>query len=209
MGVTLLARYLGAPRSARRAMSFSALMISAAALTACGDTNSPLTTASFENTARNYSVYALSGTPSALPSAYQFTTEFLVRPQLLANGGVNFDVAFDLTSDNKVKLLPVRALVVPLPPAGVSSVGMLKSTSSYSALERAPDRGYTLDTTVVVGVGETVVLQLPGSGCVYGEPFYAKLVVDSIIAAERRIVVGSLVNRNCGFRALTVGIPKN
>lgn len=208
MGVTLLARFLGAPRVARRSMSFPALIVTAVALAACGDANNLLTAASFENTARNYSVYALSGTSSALPAAYQFTSELLARPQLLGNGGVNFDVAFDLTTDNKVKLLPVRS-VVPLPPAGVSSVGMLKSASSYRALERAPDRGYTIDSTLVIGIGETVVLQLPGSGCIYGEPFYAKLVVDSIIVAERRIVVGSLVNRNCGFRALTVGIPKN
>jgi hypothetical protein len=189
-------------------MSFPAVIAAAAAFAACGDSNSLLSAASSENTARSYSVFALTGTASSLPAAYQFTSELLARPQLLSSGGVNFDVAFDLTADNKVKLLPVRA-VVPLPPAGVSSVGMLRSNSAYSALERAPDRGYTIDSTLIVGIGETVVLQLPGSGCIYGEPYYAKLVVDSIIAAERRIVVGSLVNRNCGFRALTVGIPKN
>jgi hypothetical protein len=208
MGVILLARFLGAPRVARRAMSFPALIVTAVALAACGDSNNLLNAASSENTARNFSVYALTGTSSALPAAYNFTTELLARPQLLSNGGVNFDVAFDLTSDNKVKLLPVRS-VVPLPPAGVSSVGMLKSTSAFGALERAPERGYVVDSTLVIGIGETVVLQLPGSGCIYGEPYYAKLVVDSINVAQRRIVVGSLVNRNCGFRALTVGIPKN
>jgi len=189
-------------------MSFPALIVAAVALVACGDSNTLLNAASSENTARNYSVYALTGTASALPAAYKFTSELLARPQLLSNGSVNFDVAFDLTADNKVKLLPVRE-VVPLPPAGVASVGLLKSSSAYSALERAPERGYTVDSTLVVGIGETVVLQLPGSGCIYGEPYYAKLVVDSIIAAQRRIVVGSLVNRNCGFRGLTVGIPKN
>ncbi len=189
-------------------MSLGALIITAVALVACDDANNLLQAASSENVARNFSVYALSGTSSALPAAYSFTSELLARPQLLANGGVNFDVAFDLTSDNKVKLLSVRS-VVPLPPAGVPSIGMLRSTSSYSALERAPDRGYTIDSTLVIGIGETAVLQLPGSGCFSGEPYYAKLVVDSIIVAQRRIVVGSLVNRNCGFRALTVGIPKN
>jgi len=208
MGVTLLARSLGAPRVARRVMSFPALILTAVLLAACGDSNNLLGAASFENSTRTFSVYALTGTSSALPAAYNFTTELLARPQLLSNGGVNFDVAFDITSDNKVKLLPVRA-VVPLPPAGAASVGMLKSTSAYSALERAPDRGYIVDSTLVIGIGETVVLQLPASGCIYGEPYYAKLVVDSIIVAQRRIVIGSLVNRNCGFRALTVGIPKN
>lgn len=189
-------------------MSIPALFACSVAMAGCDDANNLLQAASFENAARNYSVYALSGTSSALPAAYQFTSERLTRPQLLTNGGVNFDVAFDLTSDNKVRLLPVRA-IVPLPPAGVASVGMLKSTSRYSELERAPDRGYVIDSTLIVGIGETVVLQLPGSGCSFGEPYYAKLVVDSVLVTERRIVVGSLVNRNCGFRALTVGIPKN
>ncbi len=189
-------------------MSFSALTVTALAVAACSDTNSLLSAAAFENSSRTFSVYALSGTSSVLPAAYQFTAELLARPQVLSNGSVNFDVAFDLTADNKVKLLPVRA-VVPLPPGGAPSVGMLRSSTAYSVLERAPEKGYVLDSTLVVGVGETVVLQLPGSGCVYGEPYYAKLVVDSILVAQRRIVVGSLVNRNCGFRALTVGIPKN
>lgn len=187
-------------------MSVPALIV--AATVGCDDANNLLQAAASENTTRTYSVYALTGTSSALPSAYQFTSELLARPQVLSNGGVNFDVAFDLTRDNKVILLPVRT-VVPLPPAGAPNVGMLRSSTPFSALERAPDRGFVLDSTLVVGVGETVVLQLPGSGCVLGEPFYAKLVVDSILVAQRRIVVGSLVNRNCGFRALTVGIPKN
>ena len=121
-------------------MSFPALILTAVLLAACGDSNNLLGAASFENSTRTFSVYALTGTSSALPAAYNFTTELLARPQLLSNGGVNFDVAFDITSDNKVKLLPVRA-VVPLPPAGAASVGMLKSASAYSALERAPDRG--------------------------------------------------------------------
>jgi hypothetical protein len=35
------------------------------------------------------------------------------------------------------------------------------------------------------------------------------MVVDSVIAAERRVVLRTMVNRNCGYRALTAGLPKN
>ena len=67
---------------------------------ACGDDNSLLSPASSENTTRAFSVFALSGSAPALPAAYKFTSESLERPQVLSNGAVNFDVAFDITSDN-------------------------------------------------------------------------------------------------------------
>lgn len=153
-------------------------------------------------------MYAITGTSSLLPAAYQYTTEQLARPQVLSNGAVNFDMAFDLTADNRVELLPVRALV-PFPPAGAPAIGILRSPAQFAQLERAPERGYVADTAQVVGIGETIVLQLNGAGCTFGEPYYAKLVVDSVLIVERRIVLRSLVNRNCGYRALTIGLPKN
>lgn len=198
----------GAPRTARRALSFLAMIVTVAGSAACGDDNSFLSPANSENTTRAFSVFALSGTPSVLPAAYRFTTETLERPQLLSNGSVNFDVAFDLTADNRVAILPVR-VVVPQPPAGAPIVGLQRSDAAYTALERAPTTGYTNDTTMMVSTGETVVVRLEGTGCFLGDPYYAKLVVDSIVASERRIVFRSMVNRNCGYRALTEGLPRN
>jgi hypothetical protein len=84
-----------------------------------------------------------------------------------------------------------------------------RSDAAFTALERAPTRGFVNDTTLVVAAGQTVLVQLPGSGCFLGDPFYAKLVVDSVVVSERRLVVRSLVNRNCGYRALTEGLPRN
>lgn len=208
MGNTLISRLYGAPRTARRALSFPVLLLLALVGTACGDDTNVFGVASSENTTRVYSVWALTGTLPALPAAYQLSTESLARPQILSNGAVNFDLAFDLTAENKVSLLPVRVLV-PLPPAGAPVIGVQRSTSGFATIEKAPDKNYVNDTTMVVGVGETLLYRLSGSGCIYGDPFYAKLVVDSIIARERRIVVRSLINRNCGFRALTEGLPKN
>lgn len=208
MRITPFARLFSAPRTARRALSFCAAMATAGTLVACGDDNGLLSPAFTANETRVFSVWAISGTPATLPASYSFTTESLERPQLLSNGAVNFDIAFDLTTEGKVVMLPVRALV-PQPPAGAPVIGLSKSTATFASLSRAPNSGYTNDSTVVVGVNELVLLELRGSGCIYGEPFYAKVVVDSIIAAERRVVLRSLVNRNCGYRALTEGLPKN
>jgi hypothetical protein len=124
----------------------------------------------------------------------------------LPSGSVNFEVAFDITSEGRVRFLPARALV-PQAPAGAPVVGLVRATSAFNALTRAPDRGYVDDSTLVVAVNEPVLIRISSAGCIYGEPYYAKAVVDSVIMAERRIVLRTLVNRNCGYRALTEGLP--
>jgi hypothetical protein len=229
MGTTLLHRILGALRPSQRAMSFPAqqradgpvtrgvargIALGTAALAlavgaaACGDSNGLTSPASFENTTRVFSVYALSGTSSAFPAAYQFTSESLIRPQLLSNGSINFDIAFDIGADGKVRIFPAR-LVVPSPPNGAPSIGVLRVAQPYEQVGRAPDKGFLIDSLAVAGVGETVVFEILASSCIYGESYYAKLAIDSIIASERRMVVRTLVNRNCGYRALSEGLPKN
>jgi hypothetical protein len=221
MGTTLLLRIFGALRPSQRAMSFrgrrsagtalrgaAACALTASVLLAACSDDGLTSPASFENVTRRFSVYALSGTSAALPAAYQFTTESLIRPQVLPSGSINFDVAFDIGADGRVLILPVR-LVVPSPPNPAPPVGVLRVSQSFEQVGRAPDRGFQVDSAAVAGVGETVVFELFQSGCIYGESFYAKLTVDSIIPGERRIVVRSLVNRNCGFRGLAEGLPTN
>ncbi len=208
MGTTLLPRHSDARRLPRRAMSFPALVFAAVVLAACGAGNSFTQPASFDNVIRTYSVYAVTGTSNTLPAAYQYSTETLVRPQVLSTGSLNFDLAFDIGVDGKVRLLPAR-FVVPLPPGGSPSLGLQKMLGVFEQLQRAPLTGYTLDSAATAAVGDTYTLQLHDSGCIYGDLFYAKLTVDSIILAQRRIVVRSLVNRNCGYRSLTEGLPKD
>lgn len=200
------ARQTGAPRLARRALSFCAAVLLPGVFVACGDNNPFLSPATRDNVISTFNVWAISGTNTALPAGVLFSNLTVERPQVLANGSVNFEVAFDLTADGKVRFLPARKLV-PQAPAGAPVVGLSLSTSPFNAVTRAPDRGYTDDSTLVAGVNEVVLIRLSRSGCVYGEPFYGKAVVDSVIVAERRIVLRTLVNRNCGYRALTEGLP--
>ncbi|MEO7521197.1 MAG: hypothetical protein ABIW79_05220 [Gemmatimonas sp.] len=210
-------RIVGALRPSQRALSFpprvsgwlaASIGVVAFVLSACGGGNGLTSPASVENVTRTYSVYALSGTASALPAAFQFTSESLTRPQVLPSGSINFDVAFDIGTDGRVRILPAR-VVTPSPPNGSPSIGVLKVAGAFDALSRAPDRGYLSDSIAVAAIGDTYVFELRQSGCIYQEPFYAKLTVDSIITAERRIVFRSLVNRNCSFRGLSDGLPKN
>ena len=208
MGNTRLSRSLGARRLLQRAMLVPASVVTVCALAACSDSTGLLTPASFENVDRQYGVYAITGSSSGLPAGYQFVSESLVRPQVLATGALNFDVAFDITADGKASVISAKR-VVPTPPSAVAPVGFLQLTAIYEQLQQAPVKGYVDDTTAILSVGQSVVVRLTGSGCVYGEPFYAKLTIDSINVAQRRLLVRSLVNRNCGYRSLVAGVPKD
>lgn len=205
-------RLFSALRPFQRALPFSAVLsvtaILVASLAACGDTPSLLAPASVENVDRQYGVYALTGSPAGLPAAYQFTTESLVRPQVLGNGALNFDVAFDITADGKALILPAR-LVSPVPPTAVAPVGFQHFPGVYEQITVAPKTGFVDDASVALDVGEAIYVRLSGSGCYFNEPYYGKLTVDSINVAERRLLIRTLVNRNCGYRSLVTGIPTN
>jgi hypothetical protein len=181
------------------------LLISAAA---CGDTTSSLQPATSENVSRMFTAYAMTGSSNSLPAGYQFSTESLVRPQLLTTGAVNFDVAFDIGADGKVIVLPANK-VVPQAPVPSSPIGFLKLTAVYDQLAIAPDKGYITDTTYTVAIGEALLVRVVGASCYYGEPYYAKLGVDSVDVTRRRIVFRTLINRNCGYRSIAPGVPTN
>jgi hypothetical protein len=201
-----LLRLFGVIRHRPRALCVLAGVTTAVVLGACSDTTSLLSPATNENFDRQFGVYALTGSSASLPAGYQFTTESVVRPQVLNTGALNFDVAFDITGDGKALVLTAKK-VVPLPPAGVPSVGFLRLTAVYEQLLKAPTSGYVEDTVTTLAVGQAVLVRLAGSGCVYGEPYYAKLTIDSINVAERRLLVRALVNRNCGYVSLEAGVP--
>jgi hypothetical protein len=207
-GESLLIRLSGALPNLRRALSFPALFVAALALVRCGGSDSFLTPANFENIDRQYEAWAITGSSAALPAGYQFTSESLVRPQVLADGTLNFDVAFDINAAGKVLVLPAR-VITPVPPAGAPSIAFAQQPGVYEQVQRATDKGYVTDTTITLGVGDQITVRLANSGCVYGEPFYAKLTIDEVNVAERRLLFRTLVNRNCGYRSLLAGVPKD
>jgi hypothetical protein len=194
-------------------VTFLALLAPAVCLlVACGNGSTLTQTATTENVSTQASVYALTGSAAELPAAYNMEGATFVRPVLQPNGTVNFQLAFDINADGKVVLLPVRKVTPqpPFPPSGAPSIGLVRSTIPYDQITKAATSGYAFDSVTIASVGEAFYLQLPLAGCVYGEPYYGKLVIDSVFVAERRIVARALTNRNCGgYRSLTTGLPKN
>ncbi|MEP6835747.1 MAG: hypothetical protein ABJB74_20335 [Gemmatimonas sp.] len=204
----------------RRAIGLAVLApLLGAAVGACGNDSNFTQTAVTTNIVVSANLFALTGTAPELPAGYEAISNTFVRPLVgQFSGAVNFDLAVDIRADGKVLLMPARALV-PFAPApqspdgrGAPSIALLKSTQPFDLLTIAPTSDkYVADSVTVASAGDTFLLKLISSGCVYGEPLYGKFVIDSIIVAERRMVVRAMTNVNCGgYRSLISGvIPKD
>jgi hypothetical protein len=181
-------------------------------LAACGAGTTLTQSATVANVTNSAYVYALSGSAPELPAAYDMVTGSFVRPIVQSTGSVNFEIAFDIDSLGQALLLPVRS-VAPLPPqptTGSPSVGFRRATIGYDAITTAQQTGYVFDSVTTAKAGDAFYIELPSAGCVYGEPYYGKMSIDSINVVDRRLVVRAMTNRNCGgYRSLVDGLPKN
>ncbi|MBA3657384.1 MAG: hypothetical protein H0W69_08540 [Gemmatimonadaceae bacterium] len=187
-------------RSLRPVAAFAAL-----AITACSDSLGLKATTG--TATDSFTVYALTGTPATFPSTYIAAG----RSVGVIDGTGNFDVAFDINSDGKVVIYPMRLVVSPI--TVFRDVGLLKGIGTFDAIERAPSIGYLTDKSVVLVPGEVAILQTARNTgndvCLYGiSPYiFAKIGIDSIDLRNRSIFFKATVNPNCGFHSFKAGIP--
>ena len=162
--------------------------------------------AQYPSVVDSLTMYALNGTPPSSPVGLDLKTGSAVR---LSQSFI-FDVAFDLDSAGRVKILPVRVVANGL--ASVRSVGLQQVSANYGDYTEAFTSGYKYDTTLVVSVGSTVAVNPldPTTCTVYsiGTSYYAKLIVDSVNLGTRALYVRVLADPNCGYRTLEPGVPK-
>jgi hypothetical protein len=181
-------------------------MLGLTSMAACSDDDPFRPVATTPNVVTGLGLAALS-TGVLAPTAIDFINLRAVRPTLDGAGTVNFQLALDLEADGRVRLLPVLSMLSP--PTGSTSVGLVRTDATFEALARAPTSGFVTDSAVTAAVGETWVVRLSAGLCAFGDPFYAKFVVDGVNPATRRLAVRFLLNRNCGYRDLTEGLPRN
>lgn len=180
------------------------LIAGAVAAGACSDPFAA--TASLANVVDTLKVYSLSGTPTILPAALNVSTGQVVR----VDGDFVYDIVFDIDSAGRAVLYPVALIGGPF--AASRTVGMQKFPGTFDAFAKAPTGGYVYDSSFVVGPGEGIAVQIANATICqfqFSSVMYGKMVVDSIVPAERAIYFRSLVGTNCGFRTLTPGTPKN
>jgi hypothetical protein len=151
-------------------------------------------------------VYAVNGTPATLPWGLSVRELALVRVDAL----FNFDLAFDIKSADSVTIYTVAAIASQL--AQTRRVGLQPTSLLFDEATRAPTGGYVYDSSLTVGLGRTVFVDVFSPACSGGfvaPNIRAKIKVDSLDLSLRTLYLHGLSNPNCGFRTLVKGTPKD
>lgn len=194
------------PRPARAAalrLASLALTVALLATAACDDPFEPRATTPVRTD--SFVAYAMSGTPLNLPTAFNvvFFTTLRIEPSY------GFDFAFDLDDQGRVVVIPVTRL------GGAvilgRRTGLQKATVPFDQLTRAPVTGYHYDSTLVMDVGETMLVEIIADQCPFGSSslVYSKFMVRAVDPIDRRIAFLLTYDPNCGFRSFLPGIPSN
>ncbi len=130
-----------------------------------------------------------------------------VRPEIGPSGSPNFQLAIDVDASGTMRWFPVLTLLNP--PGGATTVGLLRSASTFAELARAPEDGFADDSVQVIRTGDTFIFRYLAGTCVFGDPLYGKIEVTNYDAVSRRASVRYMINRNCGYRDLIEGLPAN
>ena len=123
-----------------------------------------------------------------------------------------YDAVLDLTTDGRVVIYPASYITR----CSGCVLGIAPSSVPFDQMYIAPEQKgstYRYNTPDTVSVGEPVYLVTKYNYCnptnVATVDVYAKLVVDSVKSAERKIFVHGVVDPNCGFRELKPGeVPR-
>jgi hypothetical protein len=178
-------------------VAFVALAILAVA---CGDPSKPKAT--FANAPSAYTLYAFTGAPVNATTAISF-----FGGPSRADANFAFDVAFDLDAQGRAVIYPARALASDLA-GGYNRVGLQVVPGSFEALRVAPETGYDTLTARTVSPGQVLaveMLDVRTGACVYslgGQLVYAKLTIDSVDVARRRLFARTVFDPNCGYRSV-------
>lgn len=193
----------------RRALSLFAVATAFGTMAACDDPFGLKATVS--TVGDTLVAFAMSGTPPEFPAGFNAGTGAVVRVQ----SDISFDVAFDLTSDNRIRVIPARLIsAVRQSFGGVSTtqqVGLLTPSGTFESVTQAPSSGYRRDSVAVVATNQPVVLEVVSDACQFSlaSILYAKIVVDSVNPTSRQIFFRTVRNPNCGFRSFQPGVPRN
>lgn len=121
-----------------------------------------------------------------------------------------FDFALDIDAGGHVILIP-RSKVVVCSSTCQLGIKIIRADSvEFDKLYDAPKSGYTYDSVTTIPVGATVAFVTKELGCAASNiqtyDVYAKMIVDSVHAADRAIYARVVSDPNCGFRGLVPGI---
>lgn len=179
------------------------LLLGATALAGCGDVLS-LLPPRFENQVDTTALWAASGTPVVRPSGFIISQGLRVR----LDQATSFDFYYDINSAGERFFIPLAAAVNTGRTVGNSGFREELNTV-FDSIKIAPQENYVSQDTVRFRVGDTFyVRSAVESSCVLGIPYYAKLQILSVDDSARAVSFRILINANCGYRSLEIGLPK-
>ncbi len=189
-------------------MSFTRLMFGPVVLgvvlfTAGCDSTLALPLATMPNNVDTVTLHALQGTPINTASGFDVTLGVTARTDRPSEG---FDIAFDIDDEDRALIFTRGALGLDVRSA------IQTSDRAFGDIVIAPLEGYEIDSALVVGVDSVfIVRSRPASfRCAFflGQlPRYGKFHVLDLNLETRQITLQHLVNLNCGYRSLELGIP--
>lgn len=141
--------------------------------------------------------------PLQAPTAYSLNARAGVRTW---DVGTNFEFAYTTDPSGRSYFLPLDVLGLT-----TSSVkpGLKPSAIDFDQLTIAPRNGYTTSDSIQIAVGETYFVRSGINACsALSVPLYGKLKVLAIDTVLNTVTFEAMANQNCGYRALTLGIPR-
>jgi hypothetical protein len=190
-----------------RAFQFAGIL-ACAPLVGCGDafTLPPATQPIVE---QQIILYALTGTSVNTPSAYSLTGLAEIR----TDQSSDFDFAFQVGPDSAVGVGSSGDTVAALIPRAwfgfAPDGGILPSNEPFAEMLLAPVSGYESEKPTVIVEGFVGYVASRRQVCNFGlaSPRYARMIVQELDLALRRVVIRLHVDPNCGYRGLGSGIP--
>jgi hypothetical protein len=177
------------------------LLLGASAWAGCGDPLS-LNPATIENTVDTTFLFATSLTPVTDPSGFQISSKTVVRLDQVNT----FDFLYDVNPAGEHYFLPLAALINTGKTTG--NAGFRLATSPFDSITIAEQSDYVSSDTVFFRIGDVFYARSQvESSCSLGIPYYAKLQILAIDDSAYRVKFRFLVNTNCGYRGLSVGLP--
>ncbi len=184
-------------------LMFGPLVLGAVLFSSGCDNTLTLPPASAPNFVDTVALHALQGTPISDPSGFDLVLGLTARTD---RQNESFDIAFDIDEQSQALVLTTGAL-------GLSAQSAIQmSDRAFDDITIAPLEDYELEVAITVEVGSVFIVRSRPSpiGCVFfvGQlPRYGKFEVLSLDLQTRQITLQNLVNVNCGYRSLEMGIP--
>jgi hypothetical protein len=189
-------------------MSFARFIFAPAALAAIAfaagcDNTLTLPPATVPNDLDTVTLHALQGTAISDPSGFDVVLGLASRTDRQTE---KFDIAFDIDDERRALILPTSALGLDV------ESGIQSSDEHFADITIAPLEDYELEDPLEVGVESVFIVRSrpETAGCAFflGRlPRYGKFRVLSLDLDTRQLTMEVLVNVNCGYRSLEVGVP--